>query len=135
MKVECYKDFGPYKKGETYSLSSVDDIKGDDLIDHFVVVYEPPKFEYSKVTVEDIYDFLKDLYRVKNHDYGDSFNKGCDKYGIVSAVSRMDEKMERINTLYSNPSEAKVKESLVDTLLDLANYAVMTAVYLKNKEQ
>lgn len=70
-------------------------------------------------------------YEAKNHDYGDAFNKGCDKYGIVSAVSRIDEKMERINTLYEHSDIAKVNESLEDTLLDMGNYCIMLVMYLR----
>lgn len=84
-------------------------------------------------TVQETYDELKKIYEAKNHDYGNSFNNSCDRFGIVAAVVRMNDKIERINTLYNKESSAKVSESIVDTLLDLANYAVMTAVYLKNK--
>lgn len=75
---------------------------------------------------------MLDTYNKKNHDYGDSFNKGCDKFGIVSAISRLDEKMDRLTTLYPNAEIAKVNESLEDTLLDMANYAVMLVMYLRN---
>lgn len=66
-------------------------------------------------------------YRDKNADYGDSFAKSYDEFGLVAPVVRMNDKMERIKAL--SKADAKVKdESIKDTLLDLANYAIMTVV-------
>lgn len=70
------------------------------------------------------------LYESKNKDYGDSFSKSFKEFGMVAPVVRMNDKMERIKTL-SKSLEARVKdESIRDTLLDLANYALMTVVEL-----
>lgn len=87
------------------------------------------------VTVNQIYDHLKKVYEAKNHDYGNSFENSCNKFGLVSAVVRMNDKIERINTLYNKENESKVEESLVDTLLDLANYAVMTVAYIQKQKE
>ena len=66
-------------------------------------------------------------YRDKNADYGDSFSKSYKEFGLVAPVVRMSDKMERIKAL--SKADAKVKdESIKDTLLDLANYAIMTIV-------
>lgn len=67
----------------------------------------------------------------KDSDYGDSFGKTYEKYGIVSALTRMSDKLNRIDNLTainSRDSSAKMKvdESIEDTLLDLANYAMLT---------
>ena len=69
----------------------------------------------------------------KNHDYGNSFEQSCDTFGTVAAVVRMNDKMNRINSLYNNTEIAKVDEKLEDTLLDLANYCILTVMYIKNK--
>ena len=54
-------------------------------------------------------------YIRKNHDYGDSFNKSLDKFGLIASVVRMNDKMERIESLMNK--EALVKdESIKDTL-------------------
>ncbi len=69
---------------------------------------------------------LNSIYRFKNTDYGDSFAKGIDSMGYISALTRMDDKMNRIKSLLMNdPENPKVEESVSDTLLDLANYALM----------
>lgn len=73
---------------------------------------------------------LSDLYHRKNHDYGDSFRKSLGEFGLVAAVVRMNDKMERIKTL-SKGNTAEIRdESIRDTLIDLANYAIMTVMEL-----
>ena len=76
---------------------------------------------------------MHDIYIKKNHDYGNSFDKSIDELGIVAAVTRMSDKMERLKSLVKKESEVK-DESVQDTLLDLANYAIMTVMYLKKHE-
>lgn len=84
-------------------------------------------------SVSDAYKHLVSVYEAKNSDYGNSFEECCNKFGLVSAVVRMNDKINRINSLYDK-KDMKVNESLVDTLLDLANYAVMTAVWMNNND-
>ena len=76
---------------------------------------------------------MSNTYEKKNADYGDSFGQTCDEFGIVAAVVRMNDKMNRIKQLAKN--QAKVTdESIKDTLLDLANYAVMTLIWVNSKD-
>ena len=75
---------------------------------------------------------LNNLYRRKNHDYGDSFGKGFKEYGMVMPVIRLEDKLNRLKTLIK--AENKVDESIEDTLMDLSNYAIMTLIELKEKE-
>lgn len=75
---------------------------------------------------------MNDLYEKKNHDYGDSFTKLCDEFGLISPITRLSDKLERLKTL-SKKSEPDVHdEKIEDTLLDLANYAVMTLIWFRN---
>lgn len=77
---------------------------------------------------------MKDVYAAKNADYGNSFEMTLDKYGIIGAIIRMQDKMNRIDGYYWKPDEdKKVDESLIDTLEDLGNYAIMTSVWLRNQ--
>ena len=69
------------------------------------------------------------LYAKKNHDYGNSFNKGMDTIGLPYGVGRLYDKMNRIVTLMKTKAEVN-DESIKDTLLDLACYSVMTYNYL-----
>lgn len=74
---------------------------------------------------------LLKIYTEKNADYGDSFSKSYKEFGIIAPVVRMSDKMERIKQL-SKGEDIKVKdESLHDTLIDMANYALMTAVEME----
>ena len=80
-----------------------------------------------------VVDGMKDIYTSKNSDYGNSFETTLDKYGIIAAIIRMQDKINRIDGYYWKPDEdKKVDESLIDTLEDLGNYAIMTSVWLRN---
>lgn len=94
------------------------------------------KIEETPQNVKDFTDICNKMvltYKAKNHDYGNSFHNTFKKYGIVSALTRMSDKFNRLDTLY-NKNNNKVNESIEDTLLDLANYAVMTLVELRDKK-
>lgn len=81
---------------------------------------------FEEVLAEMLQTFLK-----KNHDYGNSFTKTYEEFGLVSAVVRMNDKMERLKSLLK--AQAKVDESVRDTLMDLANYSVMTVMELDKR--
>lgn len=74
---------------------------------------------------------LNQVYKAKNHDYGDSFGDTYKKLGIISAVTRLSDKMNRLMSLAVS-HDAQVKdEKIEDTLLDMANYAIMTLIELE----
>ena len=70
---------------------------------------------------------LTALYERKNHDYGDSFAKSYREYGMTMPCIRLEDKLNRLKTLIKNESLVS-DESIEDTLLDLANYAIMTVI-------
>lgn len=73
-------------------------------------------------------------YLKKNADYGNSFDQSLDEFGLTAAVVRMQDKLNRLKKLSRNFEEAPevADESVGDTLLDLANYAILTVKWLKN---
>lgn len=76
-----------------------------------------------------ICDNLNEIYIKKNHDYGDSVHDTYVKYGLTSFLVRMEDKLNRARTL--SQKEAKVEdEKITDTLLDLANYAILAILEL-----
>lgn len=79
--------------------------------------------EHEKICKE-----LNALYSAKNHDYGDSFRKT--RSIVPSAILvRLHDKLGRLDSLLMAPESAKVKdENIDDTLIDLANYAIMELV-------
>lgn len=78
-------------------------------------------------------DELTELYRRKNHDYGDSFHITYEKWGLPMAAIRLGDKLQRFETLIR--AESQVDESVRDTLVDLANYAIMTVMELDREEK
>lgn len=83
--------------------------------------------------LEELMDELLETFVAKNEDYGDSFADSFKEFGMTSAVVRMNDKMNRIKSL-SKKGDRQVKdESLRDSLMDLANYALMTVVELEDE--
>lgn len=79
---------------------------------------------------------LNKIYAQKNHDYGNSFGETFDKLGIISAVTRISDKYNRLVSLCTKPEEErKVKdESITDTLIDMANYCMMTIIEMHKND-
>lgn len=74
---------------------------------------------------------INNLYERKNHDYGDSFHQTFVEEGMAMARIRLGDKFNRFKTL-SRSGEQKVNdESIRDTLIDLANYAIMTVLEME----
>lgn len=80
-----------------------------------------------------ILDQMNDIYIKKNNDYGDSFTKTCKQFGLIAPLIRMTDKLNRFEQLTNPLTDQKCQdESIIDTLIDLANYAILTAIYFKN---
>jgi hypothetical protein len=77
---------------------------------------------------------LNDTYIQKNKAYGNSFSDTFEKLGIISAITRITDKYNRLVNLatYSNINIGD--ESIKDTLLDMANYCIMTYMELDKRE-
>lgn len=88
----------------------------------------------GETTLTRIANQMVDTYKRKNADYGDSFGASLDKYGPVAAHVRMSDKINRLQSLVVRKQTAQVKdESIADTFLDLACYAIMRLVYIEMK--
>ena len=88
----------------------------------------------NKATFESVLDEMKELHTKKDKDYGSAFHKSFEEFGVTAGVVRLNDKMERVKSLVKN-GKAEVKdESLLDSLKDMASYAVMLYVELKNKD-
>lgn len=83
---------------------------------------------------ETVADEMTDLFTKKNADYGDSVFETMDEFGMTATAIRLSDKVKRLKTL--TKQEAKVKdESMRDTLLYIANYAVTGLMWLDEKER
>lgn len=71
------------------------------------------------------------LYARKNRDYGDSFTEMYKEWGARYPLSRMQEKLRRATQILRSGEAQVTEEKVTDTLLDLANYALMTIMELK----
>ena len=91
----------------------------------------------DKITMhKNICEELNDTYARKNKDYGNSFGETFNKLGIISAVTRITDKYNRLVSLCTLPDEERMvrDETISDTLLDMANYCIMTEIALREKE-
>ena len=110
------------RRGKTYvvpvKMRTLNNCVDDSLIDENVVSFRA------------IQDKLVNIYAKKNHDYGDSFNEGCNELGVGYAFSRIFDKTKRFQTLAkgimnNNLSIEVQDETIEDTIMDLANYCMM----------
>lgn len=85
---------------------------------------------YTKIVNE-----MYDIYKAKNADYGDSVHDTFLKYGLLSFLVRMEDKISRLRSLtLKGKKEQRVKnESILDTLRDLANYAILAIIELEEQ--
>lgn len=75
---------------------------------------------------------LNDLYCKKNKDYGDAFHETFMEEGMAAPRIRIGDKFRRLKQLTKPNAQQHVKdESIRDTLIDLANYAIMTILELE----
>lgn len=77
---------------------------------------------------------IHDTYVKKNHDYGDSFSRSYQKYGIMAAMVRIEDKWNRLDNLTRGEKQMVSNESIRDTLLDLAGYSIMTVMELDKQK-
>ena len=89
----------------------------------------------TKVNEEDMKYMFKNMletFVLKNKKYGNSFEVSLDKYGNIAALTRISDKFNRIENLILSNDSGTEDETVIDTLLDMANYCVMTAIYMEN---
>ena len=71
------------------------------------------------------------LYEKKDRAYGNSFSQTFEKLGIISAVTRISDKYNRLCNLATNKDIDNLGESIEDTLKDMAAYCIMTLMEIK----
>ena len=74
---------------------------------------------------------ITSLYEMKDKAYGSSFNQTYEKLGIISAVTRISDKYNRLCNLAVNKDIDNLGESIEDTLKDMAAYCIMTIIAMK----
>ena len=84
---------------------------------------------------KEICNKLNVIYEQKNKDYSDSFGIGFKEYGMAMPIIRLEDKLSRIKSLTKNKGREVKDESLIDSLNDLANYAIMTVIELEEERK
>lgn len=98
--------------------------------DEVTEVIEPKLL--NSMNFEGITKEMNETYKRKNADYGNSFGKQFEEFGMISSVVRLTDKLERLKSLTIGKNQQQVNnESIEDTLLDMANYAIMTVMELR----
>lgn len=82
-----------------------------------------------------ICDEINALYVKKNHDYGDSFHLSFVEEGLAMSRIRLGDKLNRFKALTKSGDQKVSDESVRDTLIDLANYAIMTILEMEEVEK
>lgn len=82
---------------------------------------------------KEITEEMNNLYEAKNHDYGNSFSKTYEEYGLLALIIRLEDKLNRLKTLEKTDISVK-NESKRDTLMDIANYAVLGIIELEKEK-
>lgn len=90
--------------------------------------YYSPKTDADRF--EDITKSMSSIFRKKNHDYGNSFEQSLNEEGLAASRIRMGDKWNRFKQLSKGVQAQVNDESLRDTLIDMANYAIMTVMWL-----
>jgi len=90
------------------------------------------------MTFETILELLAATHKAKNADYGSSYNLVPVLLGIpvhVGILVRMTDKLARACKLAHGQAAQVKDEALADTLIDLANYAVLAVLALQDHKR
>lgn len=110
------------------------------------MINHPQHYNMGKYEAIDVFKSITDemarLFEIKNKNYGNSFSKQFDEYGLTSVCIRLEDKLNRLKSLNKQISEAKNgivdinvdDESIKDTLIDLANYSVLAIMEISKGE-
>lgn len=128
-------DFVTIREGIVYNISRGTDYKIpniEKLKENLESI--PDEYEYGpKSDVDKFSDITRkmlEIFKKKNHDYGNSFEESLNEEGLAASRIRMGDKWRRFKTLSKGEKAQVNDESIRDTLLDMANYAIMTVMWL-----
>lgn len=128
----------PEDKKSVYSITRGLDIEAsiDELLpylnnitdDYNYVEYNVKKSDADRF--EEITKKMLETFKKKNHDYGNSFIETMQELGLVAGIGQIVHKCNRLKSLVKAGDAKVTDESLHDTLLDMANYCIMTKMWL-----
>lgn len=103
------------------------------------MINHPSHYNMGKFEAIDVFKSITGemtrLFEIKNKNYGNSFSKQFDEYGLTSVCIRLEDKLNRLKSLSKQGDNANVDdESLRDTLIDLANYSVLSIMEIDKRK-
>lgn len=93
------------------------------------------KADFRALRLEEIMGNCLELYKKKNADYGNSFAEVYKELGFESGLVQILHKVNRIKGIYNKGKAEVENESIRDSLIDLANYALMTVVEMELEDK
>jgi len=89
------------------------------------------------MTFETIFVRMASIHRAKSVDYGNSYELSARLLGrpvVEGLLHRMSDKLSRACKLAQGQKAQVQDEALTDTLIDLANYAVLAILALEGEQ-
>ena len=80
-----------------------------------------------------ITEWMAETFKAKNHDYGNAFAELFAEYGMEYPIIHLKEKLKRIDVLSKQDGMVK-QESINDSLMDCANYCILTLIELEKQK-
>lgn len=154
--VNCWKhnkEFTVYICGNkgiefhhTKALDFIDLLRGIEIVDFALeneIALTTINDKVKNISFEDITKKMHELYLIKNKNYGNSFSKQFEEYGLTSVCIRLEDKLNRLKSLNKQLQDSQNgitdvnmdDESIKDTLIDLANYSVLAIMELNKGEE
>lgn len=94
--------------------------------------YDKKEYDREVRRFKELTTKMYETFKRKRNDYGPSSRVTFEMFGPESMAVRMFDKLIRYSNLTSGDTKQLVKdESVKDTLLDLANYALITILELE----
>src|SRR5699024_957274 len=112
---------------------------GDPWIDNLPESYFEMSEEESKTDKyarhKEFTDYMHKTYVSKNRVYGNSFERTHKEIGKRASLGRIADKFYRLQNIILNDEQHVEDETVKDTLIDMANYAIMFAMELEEEHE
>jgi len=79
--------------------------------------------------LDEILTKIRNTILTKNECYGNSFHQTIEEYGMIALLIRLTDKLNRLKTAYRRYEDSE------DTLLDIAGYAILGLIEIRNMEK
>ena len=106
----------------------------DNLPESYFEMYEEESKTDKYARHKEITDYMHKTYVSKNKDYGNSFERTHKEIGSRASLGRIADKFYRLQNIILNDEQLVEDETVKDTLIDMANYAIMFAMELEEEE-